>query len=89
MNAAQQSLLPSASTQIEERRAFYAELLCFESARRYRPGWSRNAYIDRYGASPPDDWIRDFPAMHVSPGTFAWIQARAANFAKSRERRGR
>jgi hypothetical protein len=71
----------------EERRRFFAELVRYECSRSYRPGWSWRAYLDRFGSSPLSEWERDLPATLIRPTTFAWIRARAAEFAKSREAR--
>lgn len=68
-----------------ERRRFHAELVRFEISRAYRPGWSRQAFLDRFGSSPPREWDFDAPASHVSPATYQWIRHRAAEFARSRE----
>ena len=90
MNVTGSLLPPAGSGQLEAaRRQFHAELLAYESSRRYRPGWSTRCYFDRFGCGPPREWLNDPPAPYISPGTFAWVRARAAAFAQSRARRER
>ena len=83
-----QSLLSIAGTgQLEpvDARAFHAELLCFEFTRSYRPGWARNAFIERFGRSPPLEWDSDAPARQITPDTFRWVRGRAIKFARAKE----
>jgi hypothetical protein len=70
---------------LQERRRFHAELLRYASIRRYRSGWTRRTYRERFRAKVPADWVRDEHAQWIRPETYAWLRARAAAYARSLE----
>lgn len=72
----------------QEMRRFHAELLRYARIRRYRSGWIRRAFRERFGALPPAAWARTDQAPWIRPETFAWIRARAAAYARSIESGG-
>ncbi len=67
-----------------ERRLFHAELLKFEAARAYRPGWTYRMFCARFGHSPPREWNYDQPAQWIRPATYAWIRGRLLDYAEAR-----
>lgn len=75
--------------ELQEMRRFHDELLRYARMRRYRSGWIRRAFRERFGMRPPVDWARDDQATWIRPETFAWIRARSAAYARSIESGGR
>ena len=71
-----------------ERRLFHAELLKYEALRCYRPGWTYQTYLARFGSSPPSDWNHDAPAQWIRPATYTWIRERLIAYAQKRAMAG-
>lgn len=80
--------LPKArDLELHEIRQFHAELIRYATMRRYRFGWIRRTFRERFGMRPPAEWARDTQATWIRPETYAWIRARSAAYARSLEAR--
>ena len=79
------SFTKAGDLELHEIRRFHAELIRYARMRRYRSGWIRRAFRERFGVRPPATWAHDEQATWIRPETFAWIRARSAAYARSLE----
>lgn len=71
--------------ELQELRRFHAELLRYATMRRYRTGWVRRTFRERFRLQAPAEWARDEQAAWIRPDTYAWIRGRAAAYARAIE----
>lgn len=69
---------------IEQKQAFYSELLCYAHLRGYKRGWAYHAYKQRMGVGPANV-LHEKPSLHLSEKTEAWIRHYHIAKAKQRE----
>jgi superfamily II DNA or RNA helicase len=73
---------------MDQKQAFYSELILHAKLRGYKRGWAYWAYKDKFGVGPANT-MNDLPARMISPATESWIIARNIRKAKAAEKRGR
>lgn len=67
---------------IEDKAAFYAELLGYAREHGYREGWASYKYRERFGVWPNDPRVRCAKPIAAGLKTRNWIRSRAIAFAK-------
>lgn len=69
---------------IEDKAAWYAQLLAIAAERGYKPGWAANQYREKFGVWPRG--FRDAPAAYVTDEVRRWVRSRMIAYAKAREK---
>lgn len=70
---------------MEEKQAFYSELLLHADLRGYKKGWAYWAYQDKFKVGPANT-LSEQRARSISPATESWIKARNIRKAKAKEK---
>jgi hypothetical protein len=68
---------------IQQKQAFYSELLGHAFLRGYKTGWAYHAYKSRLGVGPPNT-LHSTPELILRPETQSWI--RHYNIVKAKQR---
>jgi len=74
---------PSANR--ETKISFLSQLRAYAATKGYAAGWSVNKYREKFGAFPPDSYVREALPYPPSPETLSWIKSRQIAWAKSRK----
>jgi hypothetical protein len=69
---------------MEQKAAFYAELLGYANDKGYKPGWAFHKYVDKFGVQPRG-------MSHVEPAepsfeTSSWIRSQLIRWAKGKQK---
>jgi len=70
---------------MEQKQAFYSELILHAHLRGYKRGWAYWAYKDRMKVAPASSLL-EVPAKMMSAATDSWIRARNIRKAKASEK---
>jgi superfamily II DNA or RNA helicase len=70
---------------MEQKQAFYSELILHAYLRGYKRGWAYHAYKERLKVAPASSLL-EVPAKMMSPATDSWIRARNIRKAKAAEK---
>lgn len=70
---------------MEEKQAFYSELLLHADLRGYKKGWAYWAYKDKFGVAPANT-LSERRARSIQAQTDSWIRARNIRKAKAKEK---
>lgn len=72
----------SGAPTMDEKRAFYGELLTLAEVRGYKTGWAKHKYREKFGVWPA---VGDVSPRPVSRDTHNWVRSRQIAYAKSRK----
>ena len=67
---------------VQERQAFYSQLIAISEERGYKRGWAFHKFTERYGVQPKG--LSDSP-MEPSGATRKWVQSRQIAWARGRK----
>jgi DNA repair protein RadD len=67
---------------LDERRAFYRQVMGYAQMRDYKPGWAAHKFREKFGAFPPFAWNNDEP-VQPSGAVASWVRSRQIAYARA------